>query len=322
MSKNLRDGQLAGAAAGVIDQPPVVAKLSFLNSYAEFIAGYIAASTSISIMFPLNKLIFRQILNGTSFREAFAELKNEGLMKAYRGLLPPLLQKSTSYSIMFGSQSKYYQIIKTYFNNQSNIELVKSISPATRKQIYYSLSGAFAGLTEAVLTPFERVQAVLQMPKYHDNYKNTYHVFRDLQKNEGFKELYRGLTAICLRNSLSSAAFFTGRRPLKQMFPQSANKLKNTFYDFLSGGLLGAILSTVFYPFNVIKSHMQARVGGPFIGMYMAYRLVYESRNKKFVNIFKGVGSNFTRAILGWGITNSAYEFCLFRFQNSNSLDD
>ena len=316
MSKKLEDAN--SRTAGASEQ--AVAKLSFLNSYAEFISGYIAASTSISIMFPLNKLIFRQILNGTSFKEAFAELKTEGLMKAYRGLLPPLLQKSTSYSIMFGSQSKYYQIIKSYFNH-TNIELIKSMSPANRKQIYYSLSGAFAGLTEAVLTPFERVQAVLQMPKYHDNYKNTYHVFRDLQKHEGFKELYRGLTAICLRNSLSSAAFFTGRRPLKQMFPHSANKLENTFYDFLSGGLLGALLSTVFYPFNVIKSHMQARVGGPFIGMYRAYRLVYESRNKKFVNIFKGVGSNFTRAILGWGITNSAYEFCLFRFQN-NSLDD
>jgi hypothetical protein len=148
-------------------------------------------------------------------------------------------------------------------------------------------------------------------------------VFQALKSNYGFSELYRGLSAICLRNSLSSALFFSFRQPLKATFPVSKTRWENTLYDFISGGLLGAFLSTFFYPFNVIKSHMQAKVGGEFLGMRQAYRIVYEQRNKKLANTFKGAGSNFWRAVLGWGITNSAYELCLAKLKsNNNMLDD
>lgn len=78
------------------------------NSKDEFASGYLAACTSIVLLFPLNKIIFRQILDGIGVRQAMAQLRSEGLQHAYRGMLPPLLQKSTSYSIMFGSQHEYY----------------------------------------------------------------------------------------------------------------------------------------------------------------------------------------------------------------------
>ncbi len=74
-----------------------------LSSKSEFLSGYFSACASITILFPFNKLIFRQILEGISFIEAFKQLKAEGLANVYRGLLPPLLQKSASYSIMFGT---------------------------------------------------------------------------------------------------------------------------------------------------------------------------------------------------------------------------
>lgn len=83
-----------------------------VHSYSEFFAGYCAACTSITLLFPLNKLIFRQMLGSISFKEAFSEIKSEGLGNFYRGLLPPLLQKSTSYSIMFGTQNEYYLMLK------------------------------------------------------------------------------------------------------------------------------------------------------------------------------------------------------------------
>ena len=35
--------------------------------------------------------------------------------------------------------------------------------------------------------------------------------------------------------------------------------------DFLSGAVLGAFISTVFFPVNVTKTHMQLVVGGEFI---------------------------------------------------------
>ena len=82
------------------------------HSFSEFFAGYCAACTSITLLFPLNKCIFRQMLGSISFKEAFMQIKSEGLANFYRGLLPPLLQKSTSYSIMFGTQNEYYWMLK------------------------------------------------------------------------------------------------------------------------------------------------------------------------------------------------------------------
>jgi len=87
-----------------------------LNSYHEFVAGYFAACTSITLLFPLNKLIFRQMLGSINANEAFKQIKSEGFAVLYRGLLPPLLQKSTSYSIMFGTQHEYSLILKGHIN--------------------------------------------------------------------------------------------------------------------------------------------------------------------------------------------------------------
>lgn len=281
-----------------------------INSYSEFFSGYCAACTSITLLFPVNKCLFRQMLGNISFSEAFMQIKSEGVANFYRGLLPPLLQKSTSYSIMFGTQNEYYLILKGACDN-TNSKYIKSISPSNKNSIITSISGGLAGLTEAILTPFERVQALLQMQKYHSSYRHTWHVFEDVTKSHGLKELYRGVSAICMRNSLSNALFFSLRSPMKQMFPQTNNRFQNSFYDFINGGLLGAMISTLFYPLNVIKSNMQARVGGHFPGILPTFRVIYEARGKKIHLIFKGVGVNFSRAMMAWGITNSVYELVL-----------
>jgi hypothetical protein len=275
-----------------------------ISSYAEFMSGYFAACTSIILLFPLNKIIFRQQIDGTSFKEALIQLKSEGISKSYRGMLPPLLQKSASYSIMFGSQNEYYLILKKWSENNWTITKNTNL-------MLNGLAGGLAGLTEATLTPFERVQAVLQVEKFYRSYTNTWHVFQQISANYGYRELFRGYSAICMRNSLSNVVFFTSRKPLKSLFPTTDNTLKNGFYDFASGGLLGASISTFFYPLNVIKSHMQIRIGGKYIGILEAFNMIHESRDRRFLNFFKGVHSNFLRAVFAWGITNSMYELVL-----------
>ena len=89
-------------ASGAVSPFGHVTKHLLLHSNVEFVSGYVAACTSITLLFPVNKLIFRQILDDISFRDALRQLRSEGLHNVYRGMLPPLLQKSTSYSVMFG----------------------------------------------------------------------------------------------------------------------------------------------------------------------------------------------------------------------------
>lgn len=265
------------------------------DDLCEFVCGSGAASINILATFPMNKMIFRQQLYGVRATQALNQLCKEGLFNLYRGLLPPLLQKNTSISIMFGTYHQYQRVVHRQF---------PSLSPLQ----YKSIAAILAGCTEAILTPFERVQTLLQDKHSATRYRNTFHAFHEL-KSFGAAEYYRGLTAILLRNGPSNVLFFLLRGKCKEMLPHAETMGHNALNDFISGALLGATISTIFYPVNVIKTKMQATVGGEMISLRQALLIVYHERDKKWKKIYRGVQFNFYRALISWGIINAAYEF-------------
>ena len=130
------------------------------KEWREYVSGGAAAFANIAITFPLNKTMFRQMVHGISVTEAVKQLYHEGAVKLYRGALPPLGQQAVTRSLMFGNYALFTRKIR-----DSNPHL----NPTT-----VLASAAFlAGCTEAVLTPFERVQVLLQDSKQHANYTNT-----------------------------------------------------------------------------------------------------------------------------------------------------
>jgi hypothetical protein len=77
----------------------------------------------------------------------------------------------------------------------------------------------------------------------------------------------------------------------------------------MAGACIGAFLSSLFYPLNVVKVTMQAHLGGPYQSVFDAFKYVYNDRDRKIRNVYKGVSINSARAFLSWGIMNSAYEY-------------
>lgn len=59
-----------------------------------------------------------------------------------------------------------------------------------------------------------------------------------------------------LRNGPSNIIFFGCRDPLRSALPESMERL-GFLADFVSGACLGAFISTIFYPINTTKTHMQ-----------------------------------------------------------------
>lgn len=176
-----------------------------LHSKREFICGSGAAFVNICITFPINKAIFRQQLHGVSSIRALRQLKTDGLRFLYRGLLPPLLQKSVSMSIMFGSYTKCK-------------ELLYEMNPTCSTVSNDIMSALIAGTLEATLAPFERVQTLMQNRHFHDKFANTLDTFKNL-RSFGFTEYYRGLSVILLRNGPSNVCFFLGREFLENKGP-------------------------------------------------------------------------------------------------------
>ncbi|VVC88669.1 unnamed protein product [Leptidea sinapis] len=73
---------------------------AFSHHWKEFACGGGSAFCNILISYPLNKLIFRQMMHGVEATFALHQLKKEGLVFLYRGMLPPLLQRSLSMSLI------------------------------------------------------------------------------------------------------------------------------------------------------------------------------------------------------------------------------
>ena len=201
---------------------------------------------------------------------------------------------------MFGTYHKYQELFakgKTLNNSSLN----------------KTVSAILAGCTEAILTPFERVQMLLQHRAYDNTFNNTIHAFLGL-KRYGLREYYRGLTPILLRNGPSNVVYFSSRDLVKSRFPQSPYWYVNLLQDFTSGALIGAMTSTIFYPLNAVRTKMQISMPGSApLSMLAAFRALYHERDRRFRNFYYGVHINFTRSLLSWGIIT-----CVFELVNSS----
>lgn len=111
-----------------------------------------------------------------------------------------------SVSIMFGSFGHYKKWADSRFTNWPPIANL-------------ALAACLTGSTEAVLTPLERVQMLLQDRRYHKDYKNTVDALVKLRKF-GFSEYYRGLTCVLVRNGPSNILFFGLRDEIKKLMPR------------------------------------------------------------------------------------------------------
>ena len=162
------------------------------GEWREYAAGWGSGIINISLTFPVNKTMFRQQLHGISAWDAASQLRAEGILCLYRGILPPLMQKSATTALMFGSFEQYKRAL---------IDKQISVSSSV------VLAAFGAGCTEAVLTPFERIQTLMLDHSWEGKFRNTPHAFVSLSQY-GVREYYRGfvylgLEIILLTSSLS-----------------------------------------------------------------------------------------------------------------------
>ncbi|KAG7304304.1 hypothetical protein JYU34_011244 [Plutella xylostella] len=276
----------------MVPQVPVT-RAPLPDRFKEFLCGGGAAFCNILISYPLNKLIFRQMMHGVEATFALNQLQKEGLAYLYRGMLPPLMQRSVSMSLMFGV---YDECLQPLLHHKVNPIVAKSVA------------GVVAGCCEATLMPFERIQTLLIHPKYHNKFKNTADASLYIYRHYGIKEFYRGLVPIMLRNGPSNAMFFLIRDEVRDRLPKQEGVFWQSFQHFLAGATIGAFLSTLFYPLNVIKIAMQCELGGPHRTMVYEFKYIMRKRDFRIANFYHGAWLNISRAFLSWGIINASYE--------------
>lgn len=65
--------------------------------------------------------------------------------------------------------------------------------------------------------------------------------------------------------------------------------------DFISGSVLGASISSLFFPLNVVKQRMQSTVNTPFLTAWTTFQVIWTERNGSFRELFRGITLNYTR---------------------------
>lgn len=110
---------------------------------------------------------------------------------------------------MFGTFHQY----RNYIASNPRLATYLGDRPVALTFVAANLSGA----SEALLTPFERVQMLLQDGRYNNEYSNTVNAFWKIRRY-GLTEYYRGLSAVLLRNGPCSFLYFYCQPRIKVRF--------------------------------------------------------------------------------------------------------
>ena len=265
------------------------------RQHTEFICGACASIVNTSVTYPLSKVIFRQQVYGLTTASSVRQVYGEGIRFLYRGVMFPLMQRGISMSIMFGTYNAYSIWLMHRWPWQRNTGV---------KQ----LAAFLAGASEAAFTPLERLQSLMQHRGFNYSVSNSFRGFALVQQY-GFREFYKGFTLIVLRNGLSNILFFGIKDILKTHSPPKQDN--SLVYNFTVGAGLGAFLSTLFYPVNVVKNRLQSKLGNDTSSILQLFVKTYREKGGTLRSMYEGVHLNYGRAILSWGIVNTVYEYLI-----------
>lgn len=263
-----------------------------LNSYLH---GGTSSLLSTLIVFPVYKTVFRQQIHNTAVHQAVGQLYKEGPVKLYRGVAPPLLMRTLNGTLLFGLQDTLLH----HLSLSSQNVISTAALPA--------LAGFGAGMVEAVvLTPFERVQNVLQNGQNDSRLPTLRSVLTRLKTQRLALGYYRAFLPIAGRNSLGSSLYFGLKGPMCAVV--AGQGLSPMVSSFISGTVTSMAISLALYPLSVLVANMQAQVGGEVKGVVACWRMLWRSRQRSVALLYRGGSLVILRSCITWGITTAIYD--------------
>jgi len=275
-----------------------------------FLAGGIAGTCEILVMYPTDVVKTRAQLSigrqQVGMMKSLANIfKHEGLIRMYRGILPPILVEAPKRALKFSSNEKY----KQYFQTDGKLSQKGAIA-----------AGISAGITEAfVVVPFELVKIRLQDKSNAGRYKNTFDCVQKILQTDGPLGFYKGLESTLWRHAAWNGGYFGLIFTVRKWMPKAESEKGQLFYNFLAGSIAGTFGTILNTPFDVVKSRIQNQVkdsagGNSIIRTAAPYRWALPSlplivREEGFSALYKGFVPKVVRLGPGGGILLVVFEF-------------
>lgn len=264
-------------------------------SFHSYIHGGMSSLACTVITFPLYKTVFRQQLHSMLVRQAVVQLYEEGLLKLYRGVAPPLLMKTLQGTILFGLQNTLLQQISPW----SESYFPRATLPA--------LAGLGTGVVEGfIFTPFERVQSILQNSGNDHSLPTLRKIVGRMRSENLANGWYRAFLPILIRNALGSSLYFGLKEPLSGVLQEQA--CPPIASSFVTGMVTSFVISLPLYPLSVLVANLQAEVGGDNLGVRASWLQLWQKRQRSLVLLYRGGSLVILRSCISWGITTAIYD--------------
>ncbi|KAJ7578006.1 mitochondrial carrier [Mycena floridula] len=279
---------------------------------ANFAAGAIAGVSEILTFYPLDVVKTRmQLETGKSQHGLVGSLraivKQEGIGRLYRGLVPPLLLEAPKRAVKFAANDFWG---KTYLGLTGESKMTQNLS---------ILTGCSAGATESfVVVPFELVKIKLQDKS--STFKGPMDVVGQVIKKDGLLGLYAGMESTFWRHFWWNGGYFGCIFQVRALLPKPETPeatLLNNFISGAVGGFTGTVMNT---PFDVVKSRIQGATQVP--GVKPKYNWTYPAlvtifREEGAAALYKGFVPKVLRLAPGGGVLLLVVEFTLGVFRKA-----
>jgi len=235
---------------------------SNLMSLNDFISGSVAGIVQVLLGQPLDMMKVRMQTNPAEYKSlvqtANKILHSEGPMGFYKGTLSPLCGISFCVAIQFSAN----EVAKNFFIN-NNYKNKSNTDPTKLTVLQYIYAGIFAGFCNAfTISPIElfRIKMQVQSKDSAIQYNGTVDCAKKIFQNNGIKGVYQGLCSTILRECPAFALYFGTYETLMQMsLKKYKNKSEIPMMHIMSyGAIAGVFLWVGTFPFDVIKSRIQA----------------------------------------------------------------
>lgn len=279
---------------------------------ANFAAGAIAGISEILTFYPLDVVKTRMQLetgkSGLGVVGTFKGIvKQEGVSRLYRGLVPPLLMEAPKRATKFAANDFWGN---TYLKLTGESKMNQSLSV---------LTGCSAGATESfVVVPFELVKIRLQDKT--STYKGPMDVVKSIVKSDGLLGLYAGMESTFWRHLWWNGGYFGCIFQVRAMLPKPETPQATLMNNLISGTVGGCVGTMVNTPFDVVKSRIQSQPAVP--GVVPKYNWTYPAlltiaREEGPAALYKGFVPKVLRLAPGGGVLLLVVEFTLTAFRKA-----
>jgi solute carrier family 25 carnitine/acylcarnitine transporter 20/29 len=210
-------------------------------------------------------------------------IRNEGFLSLYKGLLPPLFGSSIFRAVQFGVYNAAYTELDDYPIFKSQIPYTGGLE--TRVVVAGMLSASVRSVIEC---PLELIK-----------------VRKQVNEQWNIRSLFNGFTVTWVRTLGLMTTFFILVDTLVRHAPDLVNR--PVVGPFVKGGVCSTASWLLVWPFETLKSQIQAGTPGPNT---ISSRFVYVLKNGGASGLFRGCVPGCTRSLIANGASMIMFSKC------------